>query len=218
MAVLAQGEVPAYLLNAMFTLAAPLSTHPAVQSTTETDSGFVRTPWRAGVRFADAALAQMTTGNNDEAELSRFPGQELEIAQTLMFLSVHDTYTRQGATPRTFHKQARGILDRLSPAEWDTQDTRSPRLGGSNEVIKAAWIHQECLRRTIWLSRWSIIMATGVALRPRRIDETERLIPLPIDEGVFDLSITETIPPGTVFILPDHIGAHSSHFFSLQSI
>lgn len=198
MAVLASGEVPAYLLNAIFSLAAPLSKHPAVQSATETESGFVRTPWLAGSQFASAALAQLTGGNTDEVELSRFPGQELAIAQSLIFLSLHDSYTRRhDEPPRTLHKQARDILRRLSPAQWDTQDTRSPTLGGSNErAIKAAWIHQECLRRTIWLTYWAVMVTSAAAQRLRPIGDTEHLMPLPIDEGVFDLSITETISPG----------------------
>lgn len=197
MAVLMSGEIPAYLLNAILAVASPLSMHPAVQSVVETGSGFVRTPWRAGMQFVEAALAQLTSGNTEEVDLSRFPGQELEVAQTLIFLSLHDTCARRDGAPRTFHKQAREILSLLSPAQWDTQDTRSPRSGGSNErAIKAAWIHQESLRRTIWLTHWVMMMASAAALRQQPINEMELGMPLPIDEGVFDLSITETIPPG----------------------
>jgi hypothetical protein len=150
MATLSLGEVPACLLNAMLALAAPFSMHPAVQSTTETESGVLKTPWRAGMRFAEAALAQIPRGDADDVNLSRFPGQELEIAQSLIFLSLHDAYTRKDAVPRPWLKEAREILSRLSPAQWDTQDTRSPRPGGANErAIKGAWIRQECLRRSI---------------------------------------------------------------------
>jgi hypothetical protein len=203
MAVLMSGEVPAYLLNAILALGAPLSMHPAVQSTTETESGLVRTPWRAGMQFANAALAQLTGGNTDEVDLSRFPGQELEVAQTLVFLSFDDTCTRRDAGPRTLHKQAKDILGRLAPAQWDTQDTRSPRPAGSNErAIKAAWIRQESLRRTIWLIHWSMMTASAASLRRRPISEMELTMPLPIDDGVFDLSITETIPPGNSRFTP----------------
>jgi len=216
MAVLASGEAPAFLLNAMLALVAPLSMHPAIQPEVETESRSVRTPWRAGIQFATAALAQLTGGNTDEADLSRFPGQELEIAQSLEFLSLHDTYNRRDAKPRSFHKQAKDILGRLSPARWDTQDTRSPGLGGSNEpATKAAWIRQECLRRTIWLSRWSITMASAVSLRARPIDDMELHTPLPIDEGLFDLSITEAIPPGNLHPISSFLScliADSSYF------
>jgi hypothetical protein len=44
------------------------------------------------------------------------------------------------------------------------------------------------------------MVTSAAAQRLRPIGDAEHLMPLPIDEGVFDLSITETISPGNSYL------------------
>lgn len=195
------GDIPIYLLNAMFAITAPLCQHPSIQpAPTPSQPPTFRTSWKAGGRFAESALQQLLERGTNDVNVARFPNQEIYVAQALMCLSFWDASARRkDSQPRPFMRQAVRILASLTPPQWNTQGSRSARANqgtASDRSFKAAWIREECLRRTIWITHWVTMLASAVSLSPRRWEEMELRMPLPIDEGVFDLSITDSIAPG----------------------
>ena len=73
---LSQSSVPSYLLNAIFANAAALSTNPLVRR---------NVPRESGLRFAEAALAELFDGNG------KLLATGLDAAQALVFLEMHKT-------------------------------------------------------------------------------------------------------------------------------
>lgn len=197
------GGAPLYLLNAIFALAAPLSRDPSLQPEEGPDG--IRPPiWECGTKFAQASSYQLTgqTGTRGDVDIRNFPGQELEVAQTLCCLSFRDaTLRRPGTPPSTYLRQALNILMPLGVSQWgidfepSAPDTSIRSISPSEEV-KARWIHRECHRRTLWVIQWITMLATAVSLTPKKFKDMNLTMCLPVDEGIFEYSITSPLTPG----------------------
>ncbi|KAF8316786.1 hypothetical protein DL93DRAFT_711029 [Clavulina sp. PMI_390] len=201
------GDVPLYLLNSMFAIAAPLSFHPALQPMSASSGGQRhRSMWKASNRFADAALSQLFGRNtNCEIDLMRFRDQELPVAQSLLCLSYWDANTRRrdGSPPLPWFSQAVQILGGLTPPRWNPTDTRTAKAtssAASYQNARTGWIDEECLRRTLWVPHFLTSISSATSLAPRRWEESERLMPVPMDDAVFDLPANVRVPPGTLLL------------------
>lgn len=207
MMTVVSGKAPIYLLNSMFALAAPLSqdetlkqNHPAAAEA----SGQTAAEWRKGMKFAEAAVRQLF-GTGGEVDMRRFPGEELEVAQALCCLDYHYAISRKPGVPFAyFFGHALGILVPLGVSRWGMEITEPPREWPSRlsspespiDTAKAAWIHRECHRRVLWVIHWVSMMASAMSMKPKKFEEMDLTMCLPVDEGVFELSMVENVTPG----------------------
>lgn len=215
MMAMINGEVPLYLLNAMFALAAPLSSDPYLQPPIDPETGELVPRVKLGLKFSQAGTYELTgqTGTRANVDVRRFPGQELELAQALTCLSMSDAYNRRPYMPTsTYLPQAMSILMPLGVSQWGIDFDPPPKLSSSrpsspSEDVRARWIRRECHRRTLWVLQWITITATAMAMQPKNFNEMNITMPLPVNEGIFEYSITSPLVPGSQ---PQFVAMNSS--------
>lgn len=222
----------------MLALSAPYSLHPSLQqhvsnqpssSSSTPGARRLRANWKIGIRFAEAAFTELfrrdentNAAIDDKAEidLSQFPGQELEVAQTIVLLNLRDVISRlRDKSARLWFRHAVKIISQLTLKNWGTQDmcfsnsslssnlsletSRGAEISVSTDdaTLKTTWIRNECLRRMIWITKWAMMHASSATLGHPMKEDPHNRMPLPIDEGIFDLSIMEAIMPGNSSLL-----------------
>lgn len=198
-----------WLMNAICALGAPLSRDPTFRPSDPQGAGENLPIWQYGSRFAEVAIYQLTgqTGPSGVVDLRKFPGQELEVAQTLCCLSFRNAYLRPpGSPPSTFLRQALAIVMPLGASQWGMDvdlPRRMPRSRSASpsEAEKDRWVRRECHRRTLWVVYWATMICSAISLTPKRLNDMNINMPLPVDDGIFEYSITEPLEPGKIVIL-----------------
>ena len=190
------GRVPAYLLNAMLALAAPYSSHPSLR----TDPGMPR--WHAGERFAQQSIQELCA-EDGTLRYSARDGDELEIAQALVILGLHEAVMRRPSHGQSkFYTMATEILVNLGVPDWDVGEEPPPSYALSRNTsadpcdYRTTWRRRECLRRTLWVLHFSNMLGTALAETGVKYKELDVRLYLPVDDGVFDMLIPDDTIPG----------------------
>lgn len=214
---IAEGTVPTFLLNSIFALAAPFCSHPSLRPPRSQQSMANNPPWHAGERFAHAAIAELVDPATDgvirgAAVAAAHKGYELEVAQALCCLQMHETVVRRpGHEQNLYMEEALSVLMSLSLPELQEEHPASTEDHAANEQAAAAnakaqralWRRRECHRRTLWIVHFYNLLASAFTQTAIRFREPDVKLCLPVDEGVFELVMTNECSPG---VLP--VGNH----------
>ncbi|KAF8329529.1 uncharacterized protein EI90DRAFT_1408373 [Cantharellus anzutake] len=233
---LANGLIPHYLLHAIFALAAPLSNSPTIRRPPGLSPyDEPPPPWKLGDRFAQAslnALRSISRAEDGEIRAEDHPGHELELAQTLLCLSLNEsTVRRKNKLPHhheILHSSLRILID-LEAHDWGLGEEEPTATGygqslpghlGSSSRRNTSWSsssptgtyasddahrekkkqryiwsRREAYRRTLWVSQFAHMLATAICVLPMCFRDLDVRLPLPVNDGAFDLMEPEdTIP------------------------
>lgn len=194
------GRVPAYLLNAVLALAAP--SLPSLRADPN------ESKWHAGERFAQQAIKELFDENGAlKYNPATRAGDELEVAQALVCLALHEAVMRRPSHDRSkYYTMATDILVNLGVPDWDVGEEPPPTYALSRAPFASfesscdyltTWRRRECLRRTLWVLHFSNMLATAFSELSVKYKELDVRLYLPVDEGVFDMLIPDDTIPGS---------------------
>jgi len=179
---LSRSQVPAYLLLAVFALAAPYSLRPSLRTSRS---------WEAGERFAkDAANtifndAERTPDLSESLDSLRIKPC-LELAQALCLLQGHEFAMRRASKQNGFMLLAQEVLQVLSIANAD----QFPPVSTFEDHVR-----NESICRAFWLIYQTELLSHAFAQQPvPPVSEQLSRTRLPVEEAVFDLPRVENRP------------------------
>jgi len=123
-------------------------------------------------------------------------GDELEIAQALVILALHEAVMRRPSHGYSkYYTMATEILVNLGVPDWDVGEEPPPSYALSRKTsmnsldYRTTWRRRECLRRKLWVLHFSNMLGTAFAETAVKYKELDVRLYLPVDDGVFDMLI-----------------------------
>ncbi|KAG8932736.1 hypothetical protein FRC03_008944 [Tulasnella sp. 419] len=184
---LAANRIPPHLLLTVFALAAPLSVQPKIRT---------NPTWYAGERFARDARIMLFDEHGD----LKAP-RTLEVAQSLVLLTMHDCIVRAEGQSDRHMDTALGILADLGVQSIDSDDTPDSPSSPDAEVCGPEWLAHECYRRLFYLIYIIQMLSAVVTQRPTDWGDEVLKIFLPVEEACFDL-VVWTSPRSREYLFP----------------